>query len=182
MSFLRTALGDFWSIGAIAPFSEYTIAHTIHLIQTHTHPKHIVELWWWMWWFTKQLKHNFPATQLDVFEINNAFVDTLSKLSSNTCTIIHDCASKIDTYIDNNSVDCIVCTLPFSILHPELTHSILHNTEKVLRPWWLFLILQYSCFLQKTFDSILSACRLHEKVHTFKNIPPAYIFAYHKKA
>lgn len=182
MSFLSTALTNFTSVGAIAPFSKTVVFQALKQIHLYyPHPTTIVEFWPGSWVFTNALLYSFKKASLAAFEINTDFYQDLKKnIRDNRFTIFNQCASTVNSYF-SNKVDCIVSTLPFVLINKDTTQEILRNGQQALRSGGLFIIVQYSDILLETFKKTLHESILIDELLVIKNIPPAKIFVFKKQ-
>lgn len=177
--FILQAAKKYTQIGAIAPFSETTIGKCIGLIKI----KHqideslvILELGSGEGWFTNKLCKTFTNSIIHWYEINEDFLQSLSKLNYENLVIHWESAENIA--IRNNYADIIISTLPFTIFDDELTTLILESSKKALKKNWLCFIIQYSDYSSDLINKVLWKPPIYTD-RVVKNMPPAKIFVYH---
>lgn len=73
-----------------------------------------------------------PDSKLYAFEINNDFCKTLSLIKDDRLIIINGSAEKIEDHI-KEPVDCIISTLPFSLIPKNKLTEILENSYEKLK-------------------------------------------------
>ena len=179
--FLLEAAKKYTQVGAIAPFSEFTIEETMRLLQIKHNKDEaltIAELGSGEWWFTKRLCELFPQSTIHAFEINNVFIQTLEKLKYNNLKVHAESAECILQELWT-SVDLIISTLPFTIFHDELTKNIISSSIGALKNHWLFIVIQYSDYSSDLIDSCIGSNAIYTE-RVIKNVPPAKIFVYKK--
>lgn len=76
-------------------------------------------------------------------ECEDKYIESLRKFSNGRFEIIHDSASELGKYAEDETVDVIISTLPLWSLPHELVEKILIAAKKALRPWGRFIQYQY---------------------------------------
>jgi len=116
------------------------------------------------------------------FEINDKFVDLLSEINDPRLKLIHDGAEKFEEYLDGldiESADYIVSSLPMVILPKEMKRSLFSSIKKRLKPNGSFIQISYT---RKGLKEYRSEFENVSYKHTFRNLPPAFIYVCDLKA
>lgn len=110
---------------------------------------------------------------LYVFEINPSFCESMKKMFDHPrVKIIQDSAENMSQYLEEEKVDYIFSSLPFTLLTKEVTDKILVQCKKSLSSNGFFIQICYSIFLKNLFKQYFSF--VHATI-TFKNFPPAFV-------
>lgn len=118
-------------------------------------------------------------------EINPAFVKEIQKRYPDA-TIYKDSAENIDKYLKIHGVekaDCIISSIPWTLLPEKKRQNILSKTLKVLKPGGKFLTFMYTHSLitpmaRDFHDSLKKNFRHVKKTKTvWKNFPPAFVYS-----
>ncbi len=114
-------------------------------------------------------------TELYVFEINEAFCESMKKEFQGTNVIvINDSAENLDQYIKSESVDFIFCSLPFTFIPKEISDSILSKSSEFLGSKGKFLAISYSFKLRRIFSRHFKHV---SNEFTVRNVPPAFVWS-----
>jgi phospholipid N-methyltransferase len=123
------------------------------------------------------LKRMRSDTALVVFEINDEFVDVLSRrFDDPRFHVVHRSAAEVVDFLRElslGSADYVISGIPFSIMSEEDRLAVLRNTYEALRPGGSLLVYQFSSKVRGDLESIFGS------VHTIfepRNILPARIF------
>ena len=186
MKYIRKFLTSVSTTWAVCPVSKSAIQNILW-VQTmkgeerkkennidRTRKLKIVEYGPGLWWFTHEiLKHMSHDSTLTCFEINQQdFWPGLDALQDPRLIIHYTSCEHVREYIEENSVDLIISTIPLSLIGKERSLSIIKESHKILKLWWVFVTGQYVSFckplLQQVFWSVDHTRHLH-------NIPPLQI-------
>lgn len=111
-----------------------------------------------------------PESRLIAFEVEDSFFEELQKINDPRLRLEHRSAGDIVQIAGAGSVDCIVSSIPITIIPNEIKHSILESAQKALRSGGTFTQVLYSKKLPlfKKYFSVLD-CKL------VLNFPPAFL-------
>jgi phospholipid N-methyltransferase len=108
-----------------------------------------------------------------VFEISKHFCDNLAKeFPQENIHIICDSAENLDKYLNGQSADLILSSLPFSLISKESRTEIYKKSKSNLSVNGIFIQICYSYLLKFQFASHFQNIRT---AFTLKNFPPAFI-------
>jgi phospholipid N-methyltransferase len=125
-----------------------------------------------------------PGARLIAFEIDPHFVANLkARFTDPRAMIIGASADESPKYLAGlgiQSIDCIVSSLPLTLLPRDLRHRILQATTECLRPGGVFVTYQFTTALAKpVLQSYFPQSRRTSVV--LRSFPPAMVFACHKE-
>ncbi|WP_299675973.1 class I SAM-dependent methyltransferase [uncultured Tenacibaculum sp.] len=129
------------------------------------------------------LKKLKPNNHLISFEINETFYQELQKINHPQLTILNTSAEFIIDEIEKKgykNVDCIVSSLPLSIIPKPISKNILDESYKALNTNGNFVQFQYSLDYFKKFKKLFGKENVSLKFEPL-NIPPAFIYKCTKK-
>ncbi len=119
-----------------------------------------------------------PSTTLIVFEVNDMFCKMLKqKFTASNIHIINDSAENLDKHLYRitgmKKADCVISSLPFSIIDEETRNRIVTTIKQVLSPHSLYIQYGYN---KKKYNEILNRFQTVKTSFVLGNLPPAYIF------
>ncbi|GAB2465167.1 SAM-dependent methyltransferase [Hymenobacter qilianensis] len=119
-------------------------------------------------------------TAIVLIEVNRRFSQMLKERYSGqpNVHIIHGSADKTGEYLQKlglDTVDYVVCGLPFSSLPRRLGWRIMQQTQQVLLPDGKLILFQYSLQNKRLFERFF---RLLDDTYVLLNIPPAHVLVY----
>ena len=159
--------------GAISKYSWSSIKDIFQEIN-RSYAKLIIEFWPWDGNITKQILKNMHSDgKLICFEINKQdFESYLKKIHDPRLTVHYLSCEEIDQYVENNSVDIIISTIPFSFIPNTIVESIITKSYQSLKVEGKFITGQYSAYAKKflTPNFWTIAQRRH-----LRNLPPVCI-------
>lgn len=180
--FFLTALKNLETVGTFTFSSDHLVKKIVEPID-FSKANCIVELGSGNGCITNELLSNMNEdSTLLSFEINDKFMDALSKLSDSRLKMIHDGAENFEKYLDELNIenaDYIVSSLPMVILPKEIKQSIFESVKKRLKPNGSFIQISYSRAGLKEYRSEFDNVSYK---HTFRNLPPAFIYVCDLKA
>ncbi|WP_133272338.1 class I SAM-dependent methyltransferase [Hymenobacter radiodurans] len=119
-------------------------------------------------------------TAIVLIEVNRRFSQMLKERYSGqpNVYIIHGSADKTGEYLKKlglDTVDYVVCGLPFSSLPRRLGWRIMQQTQQALLPDGKLILFQYSLQNKRLFERFF---RLLDDTYVLLNIPPAHVLVY----
>ncbi len=119
-----------------------------------------------------------PTTTLIVFEVNEMFCKMLKqKFKAPNIYIINDSAENLDKHLFRitglQKADCVISSLPFSIIDEPTRNRIVSTIKQVLAPHSLYIQYGYN---KKKYNEILNRFQTVKTSFVLSNLPPAYIF------
>ena len=115
-----------------------------------------------------------PGGKVFVFEIDHGLKAIIE--NEHPDLTVYDDAAELHRIIDGQGIgqlDYVVSSLPFAVLHPRVTASILEAIDKCLKPGGKLIAYQYSKhmkkYLEKRFESVKTSFVLC-------NVPPAFVY------
>lgn len=141
---------------------------------------HIVEFWPWNGVFSDKLVQKIsPNSKISIFEIDETFYELLkNKYSDNSQVSVYNIsATNICDYIEDNSIDYIVSSLPLAFIDKHIVNNILKKSKQTLKTWWKYI--QYQYFLQNKKD-IKKVFPKIDYRFTLLNLPPAFVYVCNK--
>ncbi|MBI4154977.1 hypothetical protein HY498_02750 [Candidatus Woesearchaeota archaeon] len=163
-------------IGSITPSSKYLIKKMISPID-FSNARYILELGSGNGCITKELLKNMDLeSKLIIFETNEEFCKTISKIEDERLYIINDSAEKILHHLKKLKIkkaDYIISGLPLAVLPKETREIILNSISKSLKQNGLYIQFQYSLRSYKQIKQLFSQVNVN---FTSLNIPPAFIY------
>ncbi len=178
LNFFKEAVLAAKTSGTIAPSSRFLAEKMLKGIDFEQ-TKLIVELGSGNGVITKHiLKKMKPNNHLICFEINEIFYQELLKIDHPQLTILNTSAEFLIDEIQKKgftNVDCIVSSLPLSILPKEVSKSILNESYNALSEQGKFIQFQYSLDYYKRFKKLFKKQNVSLHFEPL-NIPPAFIY------
>jgi len=111
--------------------------------------------------------------RLLVFEISKPFCENLRrKFPHQNVQIINDSAENMDKYLEGDSADLILSSLPFSLIPKESRNEIYKKSRTHLNNNGYFIQICYSYLLKFQFANYFKSIKT---AFTLKNFPPAFI-------
>lgn len=173
MIFLKEALRSFKSTGAIASSSPALVNRLVETIPSQRTLK-VVELGPGAGGVTQALLDRLsPNSDLTAFEINPVFVKKVKQIQDHRLNVVAVGAEKMASYLEPQSVDYIVSSLPLSMIPKEIKALIFEQVKLVLKPTGQFIQYQYALqdyrLLSKYFGDVSVG-------FTLANLPPAFVY------
>ena len=165
------------TVGAVLPSSRFLARKMIAGIKFHN-AKCVVEFGAGTGVFTEKIVENCGTdTIVLVFEMNEAFAVPLQEKYAHlpNVKVLCDSAANIGTYLLTHGfeyADYIVSGLPFASLPHEISHNILDEARRWLRPGGLFVTFQYSLLKKGLIEGYFSDIEIGRE---YRNVPPAYV-------
>ncbi|OAV46273.1 class I SAM-dependent methyltransferase [Lewinella sp. 4G2] len=171
--FLRTALKDFRSTGAIASSSKALVKKLVAPLPTDR-PLRIVELGPGNGCVTEAILGRVHAdSEVTAFEINPTFVEELRGIQDRRLTVRPVGAEQLLQFYAEGSVDYVISSLPLSMIPKEIKSEILRQSQLVLAERGQFIQYQYALqdrsLLKRYFGKVTTS-------FTMANLPPAFIY------
>ncbi|WP_143306387.1 class I SAM-dependent methyltransferase [Chitinophaga vietnamensis] len=113
-----------------------------------------------------------PDASLLCFEIQPGFANVLHKINDPRLQIINDSAVHLLRYVEKNSVDLIISTLPLSFIKPEERNHLIMDCHTALKEDGIFRQLSFLYFPQY-FNGVFNSVRTEFAVI---GIPPAVLY------
>ena len=172
-SFLRTAVKNFRSTGAIASSSPALVKKLVGPLPTDRRLR-IVELGPGDGCVTKAILNRVSGdSEVTAFEINTDFVTTLQSIQDNRLTVLPHGAERLQEYFAEGSVDYVISSLPLSMIPKEIKSEILRQAQGVLTPDGQFYQYQYALQDYSLLKGYFNRVNIS---FTMANLPPAFIY------
>jgi len=126
------------------------------------------------------LKKMRPDAKLVVFEVNPQFCEKVRSIKDDRMVVIEDSAENLTEHLAKLSLpkaDFIVSAIPFVALSKELTITIVKTCFDNLVKGGLFIQMQYSLLLKKTYERIFGNVKID---FVPVNVPPAFVLVSRK--
>lgn len=175
MVFLKRVIKNYKNVGSIIPSSRHLYKKMTCCID-FKNDLTIVEFWPGDWIFTDKILKSLSAnSKLYIFELDTSFYNFLKEKYKQDHRVIlyNESACKINEYIENNSVDCIISSLPLSFIDKNKVDDILKKSNHILKDEWEFI--QYQYFLQNKKQIGKHFSKIKYKF-TPLNFPPAFVY------
>jgi phosphatidylethanolamine/phosphatidyl-N-methylethanolamine N-methyltransferase len=182
--FVRGLLRAPRSVGAIAPSSPWLVRAVLEPARI-SQAKTLVEFGPGTGALTGEIIRRLrPDARLFAFEVDREFVaDLRARYRDPRVTFIAASAADCPQYLSQfglTTVDCVVSSLPLTVLPRPLTHRIMKATTECLRPGGIFVTYQFStAFARPVLQSYFPQTRRTRFV--LANLPPAMVFACRKE-
>ena len=130
--------------------------------------------------FTRAIVRSLkPDGKVFVFEIDKAMRAIIENEHPNLmvygdATELH----RIITDLEVSQLDYVVSSLPFAVLPPRITASILDAVDKSLKPGGKLIAYQYSKHMKHYFEKRFESVRMSFVLY---NVPPAFVYECTKK-
>lgn len=164
-------------LGSVIPSSRYLVSHVLRDIDWSA-TRVVVEYGPGVGTITGEiLKRMRPDARLLVFEVNDDFIDVLTRrFDDPRLQVVHRSASEVASVLQEmnlGSADCVISGIPFSIMTEEARENVLQGTRAALREGGIFIVYQFSGrvrpYLEKMFGAV-------HQVFEPRNILPARVF------
>lgn len=173
-AFLKSFFRSPAEVGTIFPSTRFTVNALVRQVQKEN-PKVVVELGAGTGAFTKGLdKIERDDKILIIFEKDREVREQLIKEYPHLP--IYEDAFDLPSVLEElglESVDCIVCGLPFALLPEEKVDQLVQSIYSVLDQQGLFTMYQYSTQMKKRLQKIYNHVDI--KV-SYLNIPPTFLY------
>lgn len=175
-NFLAESLRNFSTIGAVAPCSPAGAEKMVEPID-FTKARTIVEFGGGTGPVTKEiLKRAHPNAHIFVFEINDAFVDTLENIKDSRLKVLHASAADAEGKLRElgmDKADCVISTLPLAVLKDEVVEGVFRAIKSILKPGGLYTQIQYGPFLKSRIEKEFGEVKT---LFVALNMPPAFVY------
>lgn len=112
-----------------------------------------------------------PDGILYSFEVNPDFVKDVKKMiTDERLCLINDGAQNFSKYIDKE-VDCIISSIPFTLIPKQLGVEIIQKSYAVLKPGSFFSQVLYSSFHKKKFQKVFD----NMEIIRVPSVPAGYV-------
>lgn len=170
---LRRFLAAPRTIGSVAPSSQALTESMLQNVDWGK-VKTIVELGAGTGVFTRAIiAKAAPEAHIFIFEIDGELRDKLEKETGRT---IYSNASYMREALTNegiDKIDLIVSSIPYAVLPPKTTESIMQALQGSIDESGTFVAFQYSLQMKKTFQQIFTDVKTR---FVALNIPPAFVY------
>ncbi|MFT6699385.1 MAG: phospholipid N-methyltransferase [Porticoccaceae bacterium] len=177
IKFFKEALKNLKTLGTVTPSSRFLSKRMLREID-FSKADVIVELGPGNGAITKYITENLsPTARLICFEINDNFYSQLKEQKHPQLIVLNISAEKIVDELKRlniNKVDCIISSLPLTIIPEEVSSEILEKSFDVLEDNGTFVQYQYSLTYFKKLKRVFKESILLEFEPL--NIPPAFIY------
>jgi phospholipid N-methyltransferase len=115
-----------------------------------------------------------PKGKLMVFEIDPALKSMIEKEFEGL--VVYGDARELPRIMENLSVrhlDYVVSSLPFAVLPPRMTASILDAVDASLKPEGRLIAYQYSKHMKPYFEKRFESVKIS---FVLRNVPPAFVY------
>lgn len=180
IDYLKTALAfakNIKTTGAISETSKWVIRDLTKPID-RTKKQVIIEFGAGHGNITKAaLAKMHPKSKLYAFEIHEEFCEVLRQIGDPRLQVICDSAENVDQHVNpEESVDCIISSIPFTFIPDDVLHEILANSYSLLKNKAYMMQVLYSGRHLKHYKKFFS--RYSTKLAL--NFPPANIYTCQK--
>lgn len=177
INFLKESLKNIKTLGTVAPSSRFLSKRMLREIN-FSKANVMVELGPGNGAITKYILQNLsPNTTLVCFEINENFYNQLQKIKHPQLIVLKASAEKIIEELKKlniEKVDCIISSLPLTIIPDKITSEILEKSFRILVNNGSFIQYQYSLtYFKKLKEVFKESISLGFEL---LNIPPAFIY------
>ena len=174
MVFLRRFVGAPRQVGSVIPSSPYLTRAVLDKIDW-SQVRNIAELGAGTGVFTRSIvRRARPDARLLVFEIDPDLQRMIGV--SHPGLKLYGDAQELPAILEDlgiDKLDCIVSSLPFTVLPPSMTARILDAVQDTLVPGGKFVAYQYSKIMKHHFESRFSEIRTS---FVPINFPPAFVY------
>ena len=179
MSFFKSMLTNYRTIGAISPSSRFLYKKMISPMDL-ARDIHIVEFGAGSGTFTDALLQKLtPGSSLSIFEIDPRFIKHLQlKYKGDNRVVVYSVGAEESTkFFEEGSVDYILSSLPFGLMNESIIRHILDSAKHILKTEGKFIQFQY--FLQNKKHIHNTFPQVNYKF-TLLNLPPAFVYVCNK--
>ena len=172
--FLRRFVGAPRQVGSVMPSSPYLTKAMIDKIEWND-VRDVAELGAGTGVFTRVILQKLRQEgHLLVFEID----PTLKAMIETECpgVVVYGDARELPRIVSDRNIrqlDCVVSSLPFAVLPPRMTASILDGIDKTLRPGGKLIAYQYSKHMRPYFEKRFASVKIS---FVLRNVPPAFVY------
>jgi phospholipid N-methyltransferase len=172
--FLGRFFGAPRQVGSVMPSSPYLTRAIIGKIDWNE-ARNIAELGAGTGVFTRSIVRKLrEGGNVLVFEIDPA-LKTLIEAENPGLTVYGD-AQDLPRVMEDRKIpalDCVVSSLPFAVLPPRMTASILDAAVKSLKPGGKLIAYQYSKHMKPYFEKRFESVKIS---FVLRNVPPAFVY------
>lgn len=174
--FLKRFISAPSQVGSITPSSRYLMREMLSEVDWDTSHS-IAELGAGTGVFTGKISEKMNDGHLMVFEIDDALRTMIKTPDGHKTKItLHSNAEDLPDVMRSfgfEQVDCILSSLPFTVLPAGVSDKILSGVAECLKPDGKFVAYQYSQIMRKEFERRFK----HVKISfVLRNIPPAFVY------
>jgi phospholipid N-methyltransferase len=178
--FLKRFVRKPTQVGSVVPSSPFLTKAMMNKIKWDE-ARYVAELGAGTGVFTRAIVRSLnPDGKVFVFEIDTA-LKTMIENEHPDLPIYGD-ATELRRIIDGQGIsqlDYVVSSLPFAVLPPKVTASILDAVDKSLKPGGKLIAYQYSKHMKNYFEKRFENVRLSFVLY---NVPPAFVYECTKAA
>jgi phospholipid N-methyltransferase len=174
MIFLRRFFGAPRQVGSVMPSSPYLTKAMLSKIDWNE-TRYIAELGAGTGVFTRSIVRKLRGDgKVLVFEIDPA-LKSLIEAGSPGVEVYGDARdlTQVMKERDVPFLDYVVSSLPFAVLPPRMTASILEAVEKGLKPGGKLIAYQYSKHMKPYFEKRFESVKIS---FVLRNVPPAFVY------
>lgn len=129
--------------------------------------------------FTREiLARMHPKAKLLAIELNPRFADSLARsIRDPRLQVVLGSALTLDEQIEAvgaTCADCIVCSLPFANMRPEVRYTILRKSKDTLSKKGSLVLFQYRKMLLPLLRTLFPTVQVE---YEWRNFPPALVFS-----
>jgi phospholipid N-methyltransferase len=174
MIFLGRFLGAPRQVGSVMPSSPYLTRAIMGKIDW-SEARYIAELGAGTGVFTRSIVRRLQeGGKALVFEIDPALKTLIE--TENPGFAVYGDARDLPEVMKERDVpflDCVVSSLPFAVLPPRMTASILNAVDRSLKPGGKMIAYQYSRHMKPYFEKQFESVRIS---FVLRNVPPAFVY------
>jgi phospholipid N-methyltransferase len=174
MIFLKRFFGAPRQVGSVMPSSPYLTKAIMNKIDWNE-ARYVAELGAGTGVFTRSIVRRLREDgKVLVFEIDPA-LKPLIEAGAPGLSVYGDARDlpQVMEERDIPSLDCVVSSLPFAVLPPRMTASILDAVDKGLKPGGRFIAYQYSRHMKPYFEKRFESVNIS---FVLRNVPPAFVY------
>ncbi|MDR1379436.1 MAG: methyltransferase domain-containing protein [Synergistaceae bacterium] len=172
--FLRRFVGAPRQVGSVIPSSPFLTRAVMDRI-VWDDARYVAELGAGTGVFTRAIVRNLKSGgNVLVFEIDPALRNIIEK--EHDSLKVYDDAQKLPEIMEERNIrqlDYIVSSLPFAVLPPRVTASILDAVDKCLKPGGKLVAYQYSRHMKPYFEKRFGSVKIS---FVLRNVPPAFLY------
>lgn len=175
MTFLKSVLTNYRTVGAISPSSRFLYKKMISPMDL-TRDIHIVEFGAGSGTFTDALLRKLtPGSQLSIFEIDPLFIKKLQlKYKGDDRVVVYSVGAEESVkFFEPESIDYVLSSLPFGLMNEPLVFRILESAKHILKPHGKYIQFQYFLQNKKHINHIFPQVKYK---FTLLNLPPAFVY------
>ncbi|NLL36300.1 MAG: methyltransferase type 11 [Fretibacterium sp.] len=174
MVFLRRFAGAPRRIGSVTPSSPYLTRAMLDKVDW-AKTRSVAELGAGTGVFTRAIVRRMsPGTKLLVFEVDPELQRMIA--DEHLDISLYGDARELPKIVRGHGLDgldCVISSLPFTVLPSEVTQDILDAVCEVLKPEGRFVAYQYSKIMKGSFEKRFERMRTS---FVLRNIPPAFVY------